>query len=65
MKRKQSKCPQCGKTIDDVKNQSWESWNYCCRSYFDIGMLKPAQQQTQQKVNEKIRKGDSPKDNGD
>lgn len=57
MKRKYSKCPQCGKTIDDVKNQDRESLNYCCKFYFDIGMLKPAQQQNQQEIDEKDKKG--------
>lgn len=55
MKQKHTKCPECGKTIDEVKEQSWESWNYCCRSYFDIGLLKEAKQQKTGKKERKER----------
>ncbi len=57
MKKEYSKCPQCGKTIDEVKNETWEAWNYCCRSYFDTGLLKDAKEQGEKKTNEKRKKG--------
>jgi len=51
MIEKSSKCPECGKTIDEVKKQPWEAWNYCCKSWID------AKEQNQKKKDQKEKKG--------